>query len=158
MTSQSPNLNLTESLLDVLSALLDGPATARALANRLQRPIAAVRYSLDQLSSKNLVVTDGSEQIGGITEQLYRLPTGELTINLEGGLPVALKRVQRGIEAADLLGLPATASLVAVRLSPEKVEELLNALARLRDEAEGYNLQEGQGRRFNLFLAGWSGE
>jgi hypothetical protein len=52
----------------------------------------------------------------------------------------------------------ATASLVAVRLSPEKVEELLNALALLRDEAEGYNLQEGQGRRFNLFLAGWGGE
>jgi hypothetical protein len=141
-----------------LSALLDGPATARALANRLQRPIAAVRYSLDQLLTKNLVVTDGCEQIGGITEQLYRLPAGELTINLDGGLPVALKRVQRGIEAADRLGLPATASLVAVRLSPEKVEELLNTLARLRDEAEGYNLQEGQGRRFNLFLAGWGGE
>jgi predicted transcriptional regulator len=158
MTSQSPNLNLTDSLLDVLSALLDGPATARALAVRLQRPIAAVRYNLDQLLAKDLVVADGCEQIGGITEQLYRLPAGELTINLEGGLSVALKRVQRGIEAADLLGLPATASLVAVRVSPEIVGKLLNALAQLRDEAEGYNLQEGQGRRFNLFLAGWSGE
>lgn len=158
MTSQSPNLNLTESLLDVLSALLDGPATARALANRLQRPIAAVRYNLDQLLSKNLVVTDGCEQIGGITEQLYRLPAGELAINLEGGLPVALKEVQRGIDRADLLGLPATASLVAVRVSPEIVDKLLDKLAQLRDEAERCNLQEGEGRRFNLFLAGWSGE
>ncbi len=52
----------------------------------------------------------------------------------------------------------ATASLVAVRLSPEKAEELLNSLALLRDEAEGYNLQEGEDRRFYLFLAGWRGE
>lgn len=156
MTSQTLDLNLSESLLGVFSALLDGPATARALAIRLQRPIAGVMYDLDKLLSKDLIVIDGSEHIGGITEQRYRLPAGELHINPSGGLAVALKEVLRGLNRADLLGFPATASLVVVRLAPERVDEFLDRLARLRNDAERYNLREGDGRRFSLFLSGWS--
>ncbi|MBS3966861.1 MAG: hypothetical protein KGZ60_09710 [Truepera sp.] len=158
VTKSSPELNLSDTLLGVFVALLDGPATARALANRLQRPIAAVMRDLDSLLSKNLIVLDGAERLGSMTERCYRLPAGELHINLGEGLPVLLREAQRGIVQADLLGLPITASLVALRLTPESVDKLLKKLEQLRNDAERDNLAEGEGQRFNRFIAAWSEE
>jgi hypothetical protein len=49
--SAVPELRMNEGLWLTFSALLDGPATARALSDRLQRPLVIVVRDLAKLSN-----------------------------------------------------------------------------------------------------------
>ncbi len=150
-------LTLDEGVWATFTALLDGPATTGALADRLNRPIAAVARYLSLLSTKGLIVEDGTNRVGGWLERRYRLPDAALRIRDPLALPLALEEVRRGMRYAELTRLPAHAQLVAVRIDHEDVREILDGMKQLCRSTELRN-QPGKGARLGLFAAAWLGD
>ncbi|MBZ9713652.1 hypothetical protein [Deinococcus multiflagellatus] len=152
--TNAASLQLSSALWGTFSALLDGPATPRALANRLGRPLAIIVQDLQRLCSQNMVIEDGTERTGRFVERRYRLPEGALQIHDQSALPLALRETERGYYRATLRQLPAAGGLVAVSVEPALMHEALTRTRHLLDELERAS-QPGTGVRFNLLSVGY---
>ncbi|MGL4611794.1 MAG: hypothetical protein ACRCYY_19305 [Trueperaceae bacterium] len=156
--SITPELRINDGLWTTFSALLDGPATARALSDRLQRPLAVIVRDLGQLNDKGLILEDGTERIGGFIERRYRLPDTPIEFHDRFALPTTLRQVESGFNKAIRFDLLHEAGLVAVRVSQDVAKDISEKALALREELEAQNQAGQEGVRFNLFTAAYTEE
>jgi hypothetical protein len=158
MTLASPQLQLDEALWRTFSALLDGPSTARAVSDRLRRPLASIMTDMTRLELRGLIVEDGQVRMGGFVERRYRLPEGPIEVADHLALPMLLREVEQGFQNAAKRKLQHEGGLVAVRVSSDLVASSLRQILNIRENLEHHNDPSGDGVRFQLFTAGYEEE
>ncbi|GGR04081.1 hypothetical protein [Deinococcus ruber] len=150
-----PGLQMEESLWRTFTSLLDGPSTARAVATRLGRPVAAVIRNLNHLQEHGLVCEMGTDRVGHHIERIYRLPEGAVRVRDERALSLAFHETERGLTLAAFNGLPTNAGMVSICVPRARAADVMQRLQQLREDIENMQ-QEGGDVKVTFFLAGWT--
>lgn len=150
--ASSPTITLTEEHtrllreggLDLFTAILDHPATASALAERLTLPRARVNFILNRLLADGLVRVESERSDGERVERTYRASVATFGIHADADSPVRERiaaasymtdRLRGGLMRAIALEQKNVAMYMAqARVPKERLKEYIRRLGELQAE------------------------
>jgi hypothetical protein len=161
MLSPSANpssLTFTDSIWSIFSTLLDGPATAQAIADRTGLSLARVHRDLSSLHREAFIEEDGGVRYGAFLERRYRLPKEAKALNGDlQSLRYALEVVEQGLHGAQKRRQSSIAGLTGVRVSEETARWAIQESLKHRQYLETLEIEDGPIKLY-VFNSAWMEE
>ncbi len=155
--SQS-SLTFTDSIWSIFSTLLDGPATAQAIADRTGLSLARVHRDLSSLHREAFIEEDGGVRYGAFLERRYRLPKEAKAMNGDlQSLRYVLEIVEKGVHKAQQLSQSYIAGLTGVRVSEETARWAIQESLKHRQHIETLEIDDGPIKLY-VFNSAWTEE